>query len=71
MHSGQMAILFPPVWAFALIFFHLGVSKHVLGIVAGARGYVTYYETLYSLVLITWEVMGAKHDKVKKNRTKD
>jgi hypothetical protein len=43
----------------------------VLGIVAGARGYVTYYETLYSLVLITWEVMGAKHDKVKKNRTKD
>jgi len=43
----------------------------VLGIVTGARGYVKYYEALCSLVLITWEVMGAKHDKVKENRTKD
>jgi hypothetical protein len=68
MHSLQEynGISFSPSLVFCPIFFHLGISKHVLGIFTGARGYVSYYETLCPLVLITWEVMGAKHNKVKK-----
>ncbi len=57
------------------IFFHLGISRHVLGMFRGARGHVTCYKTLgtcYPACYVSFgthnmgEVMGAKHDKVKK-----
>jgi len=65
----QLQFFFPQS-GLCSIFFHLGISGHVLGIVTGATGYVAYYETLCPLVPVTWEVMVAKHGKVKKNRTK-
>ncbi len=61
------------------IFFHLGISRHVLGLcrtcfrhVTGAKGYVTRplahatWHVMTPSVPVTWEVMCAKHDKVKK-----
>jgi hypothetical protein len=42
----------------------------MFGHVMSDKVYVTCYPTCYMPLLVSWEVMGAIHDKVKKNRAK-
>ncbi len=74
-----MLQFFFPQSALCPIAFHLGISIHALGScdtcfghVTAAWGNVTCYKSLMHatghvmcpLVLVTWKVKGAKHDKV-------
>jgi hypothetical protein len=64
MGFGVFAMI--PMWE--SIFAVAGISRHEFGHVTGSRGSVTCYQTC-PLVLVTWEVMGAKHDTVGKQKS--